>query len=151
LEDVDGRDKPGGDDVDRRGPTDIYKKKTPAQGAGVFDRGAKKRPARSAVGGFPGDARNIRAADADIGKLPIVEPAQLMQAGIVAPPGLEEPDNGLKQRRLKDVDNGVEHDWSPFPGRLEGNGPLKRSETYIGCLAAAQQTDCCARSYALYA
>src|SRR5438094_1903180 len=64
------------------------KTKAPALG-GRFGRSF----GTSAVGLIPGDPRNVRAADADIGQFAIAELRELAQAGVVAPPGPEEPDN----------------------------------------------------------
>ena len=67
-------------------------------------RGAKSESARtgralsadcsglrtSAVRAVPCDPRNVRPGDADIGQFAVAELVELAQAGVVAPPGLEE-------------------------------------------------------------
>src|SRR5262249_21082514 len=45
------------------------------------------------AGAVPGDARNVRAGDADIGQFAVAELVELVQAGVVALPGLDEVDD----------------------------------------------------------
>ena len=75
------------------------KTQTPARG------GRRNGPAGEqglARGLIPGDARDVRADDADIGELAVAEQAQLAKRGVVVLPGLDEADNGEK------------HDLVPF-------------------------------------
>src|SRR5919204_6979303 len=61
---------------------------------------AKRPPERaplrlvlSAVGVVPGDARNVRPGDADIGQFAVAELSEFPQARVVAPPRAEEVDD----------------------------------------------------------
>src|SRR6266403_3275937 len=61
---------------------------------------AKRPPERaplrlelSAVGVVPGDARNVRPGDANIGQFAVAELSEFPQAGVVAPPRAEEVDD----------------------------------------------------------
>ena len=45
------------------------------------------------LGVFPGDARDVRAGDADIGKLTVAKTAQLMEAGVETAPGAQKTNN----------------------------------------------------------
>ena len=59
-------------------------------------RPPKRAPLRlepSAVGAVPGDARNVRPGDADIGQFAVAELSEFPQARVVAPPRAEEVDN----------------------------------------------------------
>src|SRR5262245_51964961 len=68
-----------------------------------FSTKNEKRPARagafigirgrSAVGAVPCDPRNVRSGDADVGQFAVAELVELVQAGIIAPPGLKEFDD----------------------------------------------------------
>ena len=62
--------------------------KAPAQG-GRFHQGCR-RAVRLAVRAVPRDPRNVRSGDANIGQFAVSELVQLVEARIVAPPGLEE-------------------------------------------------------------
>src|SRR5262245_1782928 len=56
-------------------------------GAGAFNL---SRALTSAIGVLPGDPRDIRTSDADVGQLAVTELVKLVQAGVVAPPGAKE-------------------------------------------------------------
>lgn len=43
-----------------------------------------------AVSAVPRDPRDVRSGDADIGQFAVAQLVELVQAGIVAPPGLKE-------------------------------------------------------------
>ena len=47
----------------------------------------------SAVGAVPGDTRNVRPGDADIGQFAVAELSEFPQARVVAPPGAKEVDD----------------------------------------------------------
>jgi hypothetical protein len=63
--------------------------------AGAYDI-IQGLPSLAMLGSAPGQARNVRAADADIGKLAVAEAVQFAQAAIVVLPGLDEADDGGK-------------------------------------------------------
>src|SRR5712671_5175025 len=83
----------------------------------------------SAVGAGPCDARNVRSADADIGQLAIPKLGLFAQARVVAPPGLQEFEEG-------------EQHGSPFSARPEWPG--NRSTGNIKFHIASQQAKWCA-------
>src|SRR5262245_35996860 len=68
-------------------------------GAGAFDRDGW---AASAIGAVPRDPRDVRPGDPDVGQFAVAELGKLVQAGVVAPPGLQE---------VQDCD---EHGWLPL-------------------------------------
>jgi hypothetical protein len=63
--------------------------------AGAYDS-IQGSPSLAVLGGAPGEARDVRAADADIGKLAVAEAGQFAQAAVVVLPGLDEADDGGK-------------------------------------------------------
>src|SRR5262245_12866553 len=50
--------------------------------------------ASSASGFVPGDARNVRSGDADVGQFPVIQLGELTHAGVVALPRMNEIDDG---------------------------------------------------------
>ena len=50
--------------------------------------------------GAPGHARDVRAADADIGEFAITEPAEFAQAGVVPAPFPDEADDRSKHDKF---------------------------------------------------
>src|ERR1700741_1490762 len=67
------------------------KSKTPAMVAGV-NRPNQGTSELTAMRGVPGNARNIGAADADVGKLAVAQARQFVQALVIALPLLDEAD-----------------------------------------------------------
>ena len=64
------------------------------QMAGVFPGGPAHRRRYLALGGIPGDARDIRPGDADIGQLAVAQRIEFTQIGVEAAPGAEGSDDG---------------------------------------------------------
>jgi hypothetical protein len=89
------------------------------------------------VRGVPGHSRDIRAADPDVGKLPIAQAAELAQALIVAFPLADEADDGSKHDvplslvpaigRLSRVTSKI----GLFAGLKTNNGALQQCEKRI--------------------
>ena len=95
--------------------------------AGAFIR-VCRRAVRLAVCAVPRDPRNVRSGDANIGQFAVSELVQLVEARIVAPPGLEE---------VEDCD---QHDLClSIPGRRR----VILVGAKIGFHAASQQSSCC--------
>src|SRR5690242_17329866 len=65
--------------------------KRPRKSAGVF-RSNERLARLAAVCGGPGNARNVRAADTDIGQLAVAQARQFVQASVVTLPLLDEAD-----------------------------------------------------------
>jgi hypothetical protein len=60
------------------------------------------------VGGLPGSGMDIAAVDADIGKLAVAQPRQLVQATVVPLPLVDEADDAGKHCRPLSVSAGPE-------------------------------------------
>lgn len=61
----------------------------------------------AALGGVPRNARNIRAADANIGKLSVAQARQFVQTAVIALPLLDEANECGKHSVLLSVRSGV--------------------------------------------
>jgi hypothetical protein len=105
----------------------VLQKKAPASSGRLFLRSC----GLLAVGRVPRDAGNVRAADADVGQFTVTELMQLAQAGVVAPPSLEEVDDCDKHVGLLSF-------LPAFPRRKS----IIAHE--IGADCALQKADCCA-------
>src|SRR5262245_47640250 len=93
--------------------------------AGAFNRDGW---AASAIGALPRDPRDVRPGDPDVGQFAVAELGKLVQAGVVAPPGLQE---------VQDCD---EHGWLPLIDPARGRADelphrwgsmVRRSRRYV--------------------